>query len=156
MNNFLKNTGLYNTPELAYYVRTGKEISVDDYYSKHETREINGIEIDKNIPEDIMLSLLNNSKIEMRYSCEGSDIHGPFLIFRLINFSDHETTNKFCELMNDENIICKYSDGKEDQFRIIVTSTFTGEEVDLDICNKWWKNINEKIQEILKDFKEEL
>lgn len=157
MKNFLKGTDMFNSPELAYYVRTGKIIHVPGFYANHQTRKIKGIDIDKNIPKNEMLLLLNNPKIEMRSSCEGSDIYGPFFIFRLVNFHDHEHTNKFCELMNKgvkyKKIICRYSIGRTgNEFRIIVTSTFTKDEVDLEECKKWWKITTKKVEIISKHF----
>lgn len=153
MINFLRNTGCLNTPTLVYFIRNKKILRLQNYHLNHKTKNINGILIDENIPTHVIKSLLKNSKIEMRYSCEGCDIYGPFFVFALNDFYDHDNTDKFCQMINNSSnkIVCKYSKGKENKFRIVMTSTFTKNEVDEIECVKWWEESNEKICEVLKE-----
>lgn len=136
---FLENSEDLNAPSLAYYARTGKIKNIYGRYAHHDSIMIKGIPIDKNIPKSEMIKLLNNKNIEMRSSCEGSDLYGPFFIFRLPG-KDEEYINNFCKYMNkgEKDIICKYGIGRNGEYRTIVTSSNLFDKMDENYIS-WWK-----------------
>ncbi len=160
MTNFLKETTNMNAPTLAYYVRTGEEKFIHGKFYNHPVKMINDISIDKNIPTKEMKDLLSNKKIEMRSSCEGDDLYGPFFIFRMIGENNNKKyIDKLCNYMNNigsyKKIICKFGIGRgEGDYRIIVTSTFTKNEVNNIEYKKWWRISVEKLEILLNSLKE--
>jgi hypothetical protein len=153
MNNFLKNTENMNAPTFANYARTGVYRNIYGRYAHHDQKPIKGILIDKNIPTKEMLLLMNLTPIEMRSSCEGSDMYGPFFIFRLPGKDDYYI-NKLCEFMNysDKKIVCKFGVGANEEYRIIVTSSFLKDEVKKNEYDEWWKNSVKKLIFFFKRF----
>lgn len=155
MKNFLKETTDMNAPTFAYYVRMGKEKFIHGKHYNHIEKIVNGIGIDKEIPTKEMKSLLENKKIEMRSSCQGDKLYGPFFIFRMIGQNNNkEYIDNLCKYMNDtgsyKKIICKFGVGRgEGDYRIIVTSTFTKNEVNDIEYKKWWKISVSKLELLL-------
>jgi len=155
MKNFLKETTDMNAPTLAYYVRTEKQKFIYGKFYNHAEKIMNDIGIDKEIPTKEMKLLLENKKIEMRSSCQGDELYGPFFIFRMIGQNNNkEYIDKLCQHMNDtgsyKKIICKFGIGRgQGDYRIIVTSTFTKNEVNDIEYKKWWKISVNKLELIL-------
>ena len=155
MKNFLKETTDMNAPTLAYYVRTEKQKFIYGKFYNHPEKIMNDIGIDKEIPTKEMKLLLENKKIEMRSSCQGDELYGPFFIFRMIGQNNNkEYIDKLCQYMNDtgsyKKIICKFGIGRgQGDYRIIVTSTFTKNEVNDIEYKKWWKISVNKLELIL-------
>lgn len=147
MNNFLKNSDVLNAPELAHFVLTNKTERISGREANHKSRLINGIEIDLKIPEKEMKTLMSIKNIEMRSSCEGSEKHGPFFIFRFADEKDKNYINSFCDYMmhNDKTIICKFGIGRSGEYRIIVTGNFLKDSVSKSEYDNWWKNSTKKV-----------
>lgn len=137
-----------NAPTFIYEILYNKE--PDRFMGgrdiSHDTKRINGIDIDKNIPTDVMKELMNIKEIEMRSSCEGQDgDHPAFIIFRPEN-QDEEYIKTLVHNLNKENSLkAGYEKGNKGFYRVGVT-WYTWYDGKLDNKN-WWKNLPKKLKE---------
>jgi len=138
-----------NAPTFAYYVLYGKMPSppIRGREVSHPTKKINGIDIDKNIPDISIKTIMGMSKLETTSSCEGKDKRHPtFLIIRLMDRNER-ASKTFVDKMNKlDKIKCGYDIGQGGLPRICVTWFTWNGHPDF---NKWWKELPSKIKNSL-------
>ena len=144
-----KINGKINAPTFAYITLYGEypDPPISGREISHPTRNINGIDIDKNIPIKSLTEIFNISEIETRSSCEGQDERHPtFLIFRLLDRKESSSKKLVDKLNKQDKIKCAYDIGQGGLPRICVTwSTWYSHK---DFIN-WWKTLPSKIKKCL-------
>lgn len=138
-----------NAPTFAYFVLYGEMPSppISGREVSHSTKNINGIDIDKNIPDESIKEIMKIKKLETRSSCEGKDKRHPtFLIIRLIDRSE-KAAKSFVDKMNTlDKVKCGYDIGQGGLPRICVTwYTWYGNPS----FKRWWKELPLKIKTCL-------
>ena len=94
--------------------------------ANHAQKNISGVPIDKDIPEDSFNKLNGMKQIELRSSCQGGDEdHPTFLIFRSkSNPNDESIAKSITDRINNakNNLVADYNLGNDNKYRIGVTS----------------------------------
>jgi len=146
---FLKSLERMNAPTFAYYTLYGKIPSppISGREVSHPTKKINGIDIDKHIPDKSIKAIMGVPKLETRSSCEGKDKRHPtFLIIRL-NDRKELSSKSFVDKMNKlDKIKCAYNIGQGGLPRICVTWFTWNGHPDF---KKWWEELPSKIKKSL-------
>ncbi|MFW6233121.1 MAG: hypothetical protein ACOC3Z_00490 [Nanoarchaeota archaeon] len=150
MNYKLKKSNGMNAPTLAHYAMSGKYRFISGRAMSHPDRKICGTNacamIDKKIPKKPMKTLLSLKEIEMRSSCQGSQYHGPFFIFRPSKLNNDKYCDNLCDKIDDnKDLIARFGLGRQGQNRIIVTKTQNSKLKN----EEWWKKA---VNSVLKFF----
>ena len=137
--------GKINAPTFAYMCLHGKGPNriMSGRGESHPSKIWNGIAVDKDIPTKSLQSLDKIKKIELRSSCQGSDMNHPtFVIFRLVSHNE-QATEKFVKKINkDKDIKCCWGIGNEGKPRIIITAPLWSGQNGFE---KWWLDLSKKI-----------
>lgn len=145
----VKQQSKVNAPTFIYKILYNK---LPNFFirgrTSHESKLINNIPIDKNIPTNIMKLLMTISEITMRSSCEGSDKDRPaYIIFRPINQEKDFVKILESNLNQQKDIKAKAEIGNGGLYRVGVTHfTWHGKKDN----KQWWKTLPEKIKTSLK------
>jgi hypothetical protein len=133
-----------NAPSFIYNILHGTNKHISGHSANHDTIDINGIMIDKNIPKEAILKLNQISEIEPRSSCEGTDADRPtFFIFRLkIRTNPKIIVDK---LNKYPNITAGWDIGNGGKARIGVTTNLWYDK-DPEKFKKWWLKLPNIIQ----------
>lgn len=140
----------YNAPQFIYSIlyNTEPPKNMGGRDVCHETRDINGISIDKEIPKMSIIKLNQIKEIEPRSSCQGQDeSHPTFFIFRLRENSTIENVKNVVKKLNKcKDIKAGFNLGNRNQYRIGVTTELWYTKNDKEKFNKWWKVLPDKIK----------
>lgn len=144
--------GKVNAPTFIYWVLHGKYPSSFMYGrgASHPEKIVNGIAIDKPIPDSAFKSLLRIKGIETRSSCAGeSDKKPTFLIIRLPGKNENYVKSFVKKINSYPDITCAYDIGNEGQPRIGITTNLWYSK-DPKAFVGWWEELPKKIQTALK------
>ena len=138
-------TSNLNAPEFAYYCLTG-EIKPIRGRRFHPEKIVNGIVVDKEIPDEAIIELNSIPDIEVRATCQGDDFVPTFLIFRILTkMTDKEYSKKVADCINKKlkSGKCCIGLGRQGFIRICVTAA--RDELK-GRFNLWWKELPEIIK----------
>jgi len=131
-----------NAPSFIYKILHGEPKFIPARTIEHQEKIWNGISVDVHIPTDALDKLNRMEEIELRSSCEGSDLEKPtFLIFRLKEPKDINKAENFVIALNYfEDIKCGFDTGNMGLFRIGVTTPLWYEK-NPEKFNQWWMSL---------------
>lgn len=116
----------------------------------HPQKNIDGVPIDQEIPEDVFHRLNGLDKIELRSSCQGQDPEHPtFIIFRLRSDNTEDKVKQVVDKINNakNNLLAGYNLGNDNQYRIGVTAkdTWAGKPEYHDFWNELPNTIDQAV-----------
>ena len=152
-------SGKINAPTMAYMTVYNKKPSPPIYgrEANHETKDIDGVPIDKRIPTSAITNLNKYPKlIDLRASCEGdSPRHLTFLIFRPKN-TDEEYVKTLVKNLKKQGLKSMSNIGTQGSPRICVADRLWYGERNEKKFNSWWKRLPVKIGLALEKTRKEI
>jgi len=144
------------SPSFAYelvYGRKLKEWRGGRYPGYYETKDWNGIQIDKHLKNKWINDLNNIPLIEVRGSCEGHNKEWiSFISFRITDpeiESDKKKLNQIVKYMNKfKNTFCGYDIGVQSRPRFVCATNLFYSKENYNEWNNWWEQLVKRLQNI--------
>ena len=139
--------GKKNAPSFIYEILHNEPRFLPGKTDAHGQKPWKGITVDEHIPSEALDQLDQIEEIELRASCEGSDLERPtFLIVRFRGEEDIANVRNFVTAMNAfEDVVCGAGRGAMGRIRIGMTAALWYEKNRRQFA-EWWLGLPTKIR----------
>jgi len=141
--------GKINAPIMAFHTvyREPSKTMISGREAQHETKNINGVAIDKHIPTEAMQKLMSMTHLfEMRSSCQGdSPRHLTFAIFRPKN-QDEKFVKRLVSILNGMSLKASYDRGLGGLYRVCVSDYLWYSPENEGKFRQWWEALPIKLR----------